>query len=300
MSAPEWFESLTDELTIGVRERDGLTGLVLLGSASTAGRHRRDEWSDHDFFVIADPGRGARARASLDWLPDQDRIVLTACEGEIGFVVLYDDGHVLEFALAEPTELAGIAVGEVSVVVDDDAGVTAALVEAGQVTAAAGDSFDPENDARLVLVKILLGVGRIRRGEVLNGGQFVRTWAVNHLLRAVRGRFPGRSPEARDTIDPTRRFEVDYPDWARAIAAALDAPPERAAREPSSSRGAFSSLAGMHFPAVLQTRSRADSAGRAGNDRRLVPVSRENDLWPHRHRRCGHRSFSAEDWLRTP
>lgn len=231
MTTPERFAAISDGLAQGVRSTDELLGLVLLGSASNAGESRRDGWSDHDFFAIAAPGRGDEARTALNWLPDAGRVVLTAREGSIGFVVVYDDGHVLEFALAEPAELSGVVAGDASVIVDDASGTTAALIEAGQAAVAQADSFDPENDVRLVLVKLLLGVGRVRRGEVLNGGQFIRTWAVNHLLRAIRGRFDGSAPETRDSIDPTRRFESDYPVWAEAIATALDAPADTAAHD---------------------------------------------------------------------
>ncbi len=157
--------------------------------------------------------------------------MLTAREGEIGFVAVYDDGHVLEFALSEVDELGGAVAGDATVVVDDDDGSTAALIERARAQAARADTFDPANDARLVLVKLLIGVGRVRRGEVLNGGQFVRIWAVQHLVRAIRGRFAAASSDLRDTIDPVRRFERDFPQWSARIAAALDRPVEDAARE---------------------------------------------------------------------
>lgn len=230
MSSPERFNSLTNRLIANVRAREGLAGLVLLGSASEGGEHRRDEWSDHDFFAIIEEGRGSELRAALDWLPDSENVVLSAREGGIGFVAVYGDGHVFEFALAEASELVGVVVGDATVVADNDSGVTAKLVAAGQADATAGDTSDPENEARLFLVKILIGMGRINRGEVLNGGQFIRTWAVNHLLRAIRARFPGEAPDARDKIDPTRRFEKDYPAWASEITLALNAPADEAAR----------------------------------------------------------------------
>jgi len=79
-------------------------------------------------------------------------------------------------------------------------------------------------------VKLLIGAGRARRGEVLNGGQLVRGWAVQLLVRAIRGRFAESSTTLRDTIDPMRRFEADFPEWAARIAALLEAPVEDAAR----------------------------------------------------------------------
>lgn len=230
MSASTPFSNYTRELAKCVAARDGLSGLVLLGSAADSAEHRRDEWSDHDFFAIAAAGRGQGIRDRLDWLPFPERIVLTAREGEIGFVAVYDDGHVFEFAAAEASELSGAIANDASVVLDDDEGTTAALIAQSRARAEASDRFDPENDARLVLVKLLIGVGRVRRGEVLAGGQFIRTWAVNHVVRALRGRRRSAS-YARDAIDPLRRLEADEPVAAARIAAALDQPLERAARD---------------------------------------------------------------------
>jgi len=224
------FDQLSAGLAAGVREHEGLIGLVLLGSASEEAKSRRDEWSDHDFFAIVEAGRGGQVRPDLSWLPDQERIVLTAREGEIGFVAVYDNGHVFEFAFSEAGELAGAVAGDATVVIDDDAGTTAALIARARERAASADRFDPANDARLVLVKLLIGVGRVRRGEVLVGGQFVRMWAVQHLVRAIRGRFAEASGPLRDAIDPVRRFERDFPEWGARIAAALEAPVEDAAR----------------------------------------------------------------------
>lgn len=229
MTSPARFDDLSAGLAAGVSATDGLTGLVLLGSAAESGRARRDEWSDHDFFAVTSSGLGSRLRPDLSWLPDQDRIVLTAREGEIGFVAVYDDGHVFEFAFSDAAELAGAVAGDATVVVDTD-GSTSALIDAARERAAAADVFDPANDVRLVLVKLLIGVGRARRGETLAAGSFVRQWAVQHLARALRGRFGDRSTSVRDTIDPVRRFEIDFPQEAARIAAAVAQPVEPAAR----------------------------------------------------------------------
>lgn len=228
MSA-EAFQALSAGLADGVRSREGMFGLVLLGSASRDGAARRDEWSDHDFFALIEPGRGPAVRPDLSWLPEQERLVLTAREGEIGFVAVYDDGHVFEFALSEVAELAGAVAGDATVVLDDEAGSAAELIAAARARAAASDRFDPENDVRLVLVKLLIGVGRIRRGELLNGGSFVRGWAVQQLVRAIRGRFSDRSTTLRDAIDPLRRFERDFPEWGARLGAVLESPAEDAA-----------------------------------------------------------------------
>lgn len=230
MTSPERYEQISRGLIDSVHSRDDLIGLVLLGSAADEARFRRDEWSDHDFFALIDEGRGAAVRPDLSWLPDQDRLVLTAREGEIGFVAVYDDGHVCEFAFAEVSELSGALAADATVVVDDNAATTATLIEQSRMRATSADTFDPENDARLVLVKLLIGVGRVRRGERLNGGSFIRQWAVQHLVRAIRGRFAATSTTLRDVNDPVRRFEKDFPVWGERIAAALAQDEETAAR----------------------------------------------------------------------
>ncbi|GAA5206761.1 hypothetical protein [Microbacterium kyungheense] len=231
MSASARFDELSVGLATAVRERDGFVGLVLLGSASEEARERRDEWSDHDFFAVTEAGRGREIRPDLSWLPDQDRLVLTAREGEIGFVAVYDDAHVFEFAFSDAAELADARAGAATVVVDDPAGTTATLIAESRARAIEGDRFDPANDTRLVLVKLLIGVGRVRRGELLNGNAFIRQWAVQLLVRAIRGRFADASTAARDAIDPMRRFEQDFPRWGADIAASLDLPVEESAYE---------------------------------------------------------------------
>ncbi len=231
MTAPERFDALSSGLAAGVREHDGLVGLVLLGSASDEARARRDEWSDHDFFALIEPGRGPEIRPDLSWLPDQDRLVLTAREGEIGFVAVYDDAHVFEFAFSDAAELAGARAADATILVDDEAGTTATLLAESRARTAGDDLFDPANDVRLVLVKLLIGVGRVRRGELLNGNAFIRQWAVQLLVRAIRGRFAAASTSLRDANDPMRRFERDFPVWGAHIAASLDLPIEESAYE---------------------------------------------------------------------
>lgn len=229
MASPERFEELSAGLAEAVRAHPDFAGIVLLGSASDEAASRRDEWSDHDFFAITRAGRGRELRPDLSWLPDQERLVLTAREGEIGFAAVYDDGHVFEFAFSDAAELDGALAGDATVAVDDEEGTVTRLLAESRARAEAGDAFDPLNDVRLVLVKLLIGSGRARRGEVLNGSDFVRGWAVRHLVRAIRGRTPERSTDARDNIDAMRRFEKDFPEWAARIADAQSLPVEDAA-----------------------------------------------------------------------
>ena len=220
------FEEYTEALAASVRSSPAVAGLVLLGSA--AAEARRDEWSDHDFFVVAHPGREAEVRDVAAWLPHPERAVLVAREGSIGFAVLYEDGHLFEFAAASPRELEGaLATSDAAILFDD--GTTEAVLEASRARAAALPASDAADEAGLALLKILVGVGRARRGERLSAGQFVHAWAVGHLVRAIRARRSVVEPHG-DAIDPVRRFERDYPGLATRLAEVLDRPLEEAAR----------------------------------------------------------------------
>ena len=208
--------------------RTRFSSLVLLGSSAPAAAARRGEWADHDFFLLAQPGQESAVRGGAGGRADPERLVLVAREGEIGFAAVYDDGHVFEFAAATAEELAGaLATEDVGIPVDD--GTAAALLAAAQERVGSMPEPDAVNEASLVLVKLLIGVGRARRGETLVAGQFVHAWAVNHLARAVRARMPVEG-SVRDAIDPVRRFERDYPELGSALRRVLGAPVEEAAR----------------------------------------------------------------------
>ncbi|WP_129336807.1 hypothetical protein [Cellulomonas endophytica] len=218
------FEERTAALRAAVRAQPGVVALLLLGSAAEPSR--RDEWSDHDFFVLAAPDAVERLRDVHRWLPDPEHLVGVAREGAVGFTALYDDGHVLEFAAATETELAGAPVGDDHRVVLDVDGTAARLVAAGAAQPA--PAVDAANETTLALVKLLIGVGRARRGERVAAGLMVRAWALGHLLRAVRARLApaGAHPEP---LDPSRRLEAAVPDVAAEIDDALAWPVEEAA-----------------------------------------------------------------------
>ena len=221
------FDARTDALVDAVRRQPGAVGLVLLGSAARSESARRDEWSDHDFWVLSDAAHVSLLRDVRSWLPHPDRVVAVGREGAVGFAVLYDDGHLMEFAAATADELAGAAVVHHDVALDD--GSIAALIAASDARETVRDAPDPANDTTLALVKLMVGTGRARRGEVLSGGQMVRQWAVQHLVRAIRERVPTTVADP-EHIDGARRFEAAYPQVGARLNAALDQPVEDAAR----------------------------------------------------------------------
>lgn len=222
------FSTYTAELAAKARAVDGVRGVVLLGSSSDAGAARRDEWSDHDFYVVLSPGLEQKLRSELPFLPMQDRVVLIAREGGDGGAALYDDGHLLEFGAGTTAEFPSAKFDRHQLLFGDPE-VTEWAAEAVQRAA----EFGPESAvdaAGLTLVKLLIGYGRATRGELISASAFVRGHAVTYLTLAIRQRIAPVSHGA-DAFDPLRRFEVDYPKIATRIVAALDAPVLDAARQ---------------------------------------------------------------------
>jgi hypothetical protein len=220
------FDELTGRLTTGFAGVPGAHGLVVVGS--TAAAERRDRWSDHDFLALVNNDAATSARASLDWLPEPDRIVLLAREGALGFSLLYDDAHLLEFAVASVDELAGLAIDEAQLAFGDER--AHAFVAEGRERLKTVTPFDAAGEAGLTFVKLLVGYGRARRGERVVGGQFVRTWAVGHLIRTIRARVEPAAGVREDALEPARRFDAAYPGIAARLDAVLGQTVEDAAR----------------------------------------------------------------------
>jgi hypothetical protein len=222
------FDALTAALVRACRDTDGVDGLVLLGSASTRAASRRDEWSDHDVYVLLADDRADALRSSLAFVPMAERIATRTRESHLGFAVLYDDGHLLEFAAGTADELGVVRSGQFEVVQDTADGTLAAIAE--RTSRPEVDLLTPAEHTALAIIKLMVGIGRARRGELASASQFIHSHALTHLAMAVRTRVPPPGAIHRDPLDPVRRLERDYPDLGAHLAAVLDQPLEAAAR----------------------------------------------------------------------
>src|SRR5262249_13443723 len=142
-----------------------------------AGRdYEPDAWSDHDFFVITHAGEQEGLRADLGWLPDRDRVALSFRETDHGLKVIYDDGHMIEFAVFDLDEIGRAAVNRYRVLLDRGG------VE--EATASVQRPPRPQQSDEflfgMTVASALVAVGRARRGELLSAALFV-TWTLKHL-----------------------------------------------------------------------------------------------------------------------
>jgi hypothetical protein len=224
----DWYLEFSANLAANVAANPKLLGVVLVGSTSDTSRV--DEWSDHDFFLITQEGEGEAFRQDLSWLPLVSEIAWAVRETAHGLKVVYNFGHVLEFAVFNDSELELAKVNAATVAADKSA-LTArvdALREASKPTVVANLNSELE----LLLSHILIGVGRYRRGEVLIAGEQIRSYLMGNLLTLTShwaAPMPG-SEATEDNLNRFRRFERRYPEQAERIATALAGDVESAAR----------------------------------------------------------------------
>jgi len=224
MAASLSFTSFLNELADSARRVDGVVGLVAFGS--TAARERADEWSDHDFAWLTEPGFADQFRQDLTWLPHAEDIALSVVEHHGGVKVIYRNGHRLEFGLAEVQTYSTWAGAPAEVLVG---GASVHAATATVVARRPEGAVDAEREVKLMLTQLHSGVGRARRGETLSGSGLVRGEAVSHFARAAAARL---SPEAAglDELDPRRRFDGAYPQLGKRLEEAVRHDIEAAAR----------------------------------------------------------------------
>lgn len=215
---PDAYAAFTERLIASLSREPDVLGIVLVGSTSGQGAGP-DDASDHDFFVIARPGAQERFRRDLGWLPDAHELVLQFRETAHGVKALYASGHLVELAVFDPDELALARINRYRVALDRaDIAARAAAVQAA-TTAATAAPPDRAHHAGQLATNLVVGVARAARGERLSGHHFVRCSALGHLVTLLRG-----TDDARDNLDPLRRFERSVPALGRELDDALQLP----------------------------------------------------------------------------
>jgi hypothetical protein len=223
----EDYRQFTHRLQTNLEQDARVLGLIALGSMAEINRVP-DEWSDHDFFVITVPGDQEAFRRDLGWLPDQDRIVLNIRETAHGLKILYDSGHLLEFAIFDLDEL-GVAHANDYRVLLDRADIAAAMARIAQVPPAPAP-YDATRDFTMVVALLYIGAGRCVRGERLSAHMFIKVYTLHHLLPMLTRLLDSDHKARLDNLDPFRRFEQVFPQVGAEIDRALLLPPLEAAQ----------------------------------------------------------------------
>lgn len=213
---PADYHAFTEELRRRLDADGRVLGLVALGSMAALD-YEPDEWSDHDFFVITPAGGQEALRAEVAWLPAAERIVYRYRETEHGLQVVYDDGHLLEFAVFDLDEIRLAGVNRYRVLLDRG-GVEERMAEVARTTASRPVRDDAFHFAKLVTC-VQVGAGRSARGEELSGAMFVKDLALRHLLVLLARAVSAEDAALLDDLDPFRRFDLVHPTLGAELAA---------------------------------------------------------------------------------
>lgn len=212
------------QVTAWAEREPAVIGLVAFGS--TAGTTRApDEWSDHDLVVVTRDGTARAYRDDLSWLPSFNQIALSWQETEHAWCVLYDDGHLMEVAVFDDSEVEALDVNAFRVLVDR-AELERRLSAMAVRTTARVAAADVDGSTRLghLVTELVVGLSRHGRGERLSAHNRIRAHALPLLLSLVADFLPAEAPATLDELDPHRRFELAYPGRAAALLAAMERP----------------------------------------------------------------------------
>ena len=187
------YQEFTDTLVSTLEGDSHILGIVALGSMAERGR-TPDEWSDHDFFVITEDAEAFRA--TIVWLPRHEEIALWFRETAHGCKAIYDDGHLIEYAVFTPDEISLARANDYRVLLDRE------RIE--QRMAAIATKRDP-SPARpwltgMFLANLSVAAARARRGETLSA-RWMLMHAMRHLVLLLGG--------GPDDLDALRRFHHD-------------------------------------------------------------------------------------------
>ncbi len=210
------------EIAVWAKQHPDVTGLVAVGAGARQS-HSPDEWSDHDLWVIALPRRAEGLRDG-SWVPDPDRVALRYRESRHGTNVIYEDGHLVEFAVFEPEELVEARVNDYRVLLGGDA--LEGRLE-GIAAATTAEGHDRANDGALFgrfVGRLVIGVSRFGRGEYLSADVMVRSGALDALLHMAVNSIPPADTILLDNLDRSRRFERTHPALAMRLRDALSLP----------------------------------------------------------------------------
>jgi len=234
----ERFDAFTRHLVDFAEGNDAIAGLVAVGSMAAIDR-QPDEWSDHDLWLIAaDP---EPFRRDQSWLPEPERIVLAYAETEHGANVIYDDGHLIEYAVFTPEEMGSIYANTHRVLVDKT-DVTQRMASVVERTEGRPAPDDATVFGRFI-GQLVIGLSRHGRGEILSAQSMVGKWAVENLLTLLARHVEPEVGLDLDNLDPRRRFDPAYPTLSAQIGEAACSPTPQAARN-------LLAIAGDHLQGV--------------------------------------------------
>ncbi len=207
-----------------LRNAKGVLGVVLVGS--TADPIHRDEWSDHDFWIIAEDAEIGSYLDSTSWLPESEEILLSGCHSPAYRSVLYRDGHKVDYAVFTTKQaLCQGRLGRYRIPVGEES--VRKLAEKIQLSTQKAEGAGVVQD-ELENLSLLAWTAHARgaRGEWLSARRWLEA-AIDVLLDFLRSGNALEVAAGADALDPRRRLEETDPRFAERLQAPLESDPYR-------------------------------------------------------------------------
>lgn len=208
-SIPQRLLARLDDLGAELSRRGDALALLALGSVGTD-RHRLDEHSDLDFFVIVEEGASQRYLDSIDWLEAPCRVAFSFRNSVHGRKALFEDGLFAEYAVFTVEELSQAGYPPARVVwqrEDAPAGLDMPRHLPGP---SPYDTADYQ--ANEALTNLYVGLHRDARGERLSATRLIQLHAVDRIITML-GLTQSDAPPRQDLFvierGAERRFGQD-------------------------------------------------------------------------------------------
>jgi hypothetical protein len=210
------FENYTERLRASLESVPQVVGLVTLGS--TADPTFRDEWSDHDFWVITEPGAQDSLVEDLSWLPDYQNMLVEVSHKPHGRTILFRERHKVEFAVLDASEVNSGRIERYRILIDRDG--VAELIGNVHLETHRQAKLRPEALENLCVL-VWSAYELHARGEILHARQYVDGFAINQLLNILHSE---SADDRKDALDPRRRLEMRSPELAAELLALYGKP----------------------------------------------------------------------------
>ena len=204
-----YYEGYTNLVKERLETDPDVLGLILVGS--TAESETRDEWSDHDFWIITLPGAQEKYLQSVKWLPFSESILITALHGERVRSVLYLNRHMVEYAVFDQAQVKEVKLNRYKVAFDRG-GIKSVAKKLNEDTLSsrAKEVMRSEKLSNLCLL-IWTAHQRSERGEFLSAFQYMND-AIDEFLDLLVGANVLGGDSDFDALSPRRRLEFFNPD----------------------------------------------------------------------------------------
>lgn len=216
----EQYEAFTQTLQQNLEQDARVLALIALGSMADA--KRRDEGSDHDFWVVVAPDAQEDFLNELSWLPGHTSIAFALRQAGCYYTVLYQDGHIAEFAVFALAQLERAKTNAYRILFSKSRDIETIVQTLYDRTCQ--EAGLPDSDYRVLgffLVELWTGLARYQRGEYLSAHKLIMQNAVDSLLSLLVRQLPLPDESKLDNLDRRRRFEQCYPALGKEIAALL-------------------------------------------------------------------------------